>query len=263
MLTPQSGRPQAAVLKRVMLLGAETTRRSDHTERVQARAIGVLMLESRFPRPYGDMGVSSTWPFPVLYRVVPRASPHAVVRSGAAGLLPAFIAAGRELVAAGAIGLTTSCGFLTLFQTALAEATGVPVAASSLSQVTPINALLPPGRRCGVLTIAASALSYAHLDAANVPYDTPIGTTEGGRVFTQAILGDAPTLDLDAACADNVAAACALVRAHPEIGALVLECSNMTPYARAIHDATGLPVFTVVDFITWFWHGLNPRRYLD
>ena len=83
---------------------------------VYGASVGVLMLEARFPRIPGDMGNAATWPFPVRYKVVRGASPDRVVRRRAEGLLPAFIAAGRELVEDGCDGIATYCGFLSLFQ---------------------------------------------------------------------------------------------------------------------------------------------------
>src|SRR3974390_1290401 len=109
--------------------------------------LGILMLEARFPRIPGDMGNAETWPFPVLYRVVPGASPQRVVRERAAGLLDAFVAAARELAPIGADGITPNCGFLSLYQREIAAAACVPVATSSLMQAPFIESILPPGRR--------------------------------------------------------------------------------------------------------------------
>lgn len=228
---------------------------------VYGASVGILMLEARFPRIPGDMGNATTWPFPVHYRVVRGASPDLVVRRGAPGLLDDFIAAARGLVADGVDGITTNCGFLSLMQAELQAAVPVPVATSSLMQVGTVNALLPKGKRAGVLTISASTLTEAHLRAAGVPEGTPVGSTEGGREFTRAILGNELELDVEAARADNVEAAQALCAAHPEIGALVLECTNMVPYAADIRAATGLPVFSIESFVTWFQAGLSPRRF--
>lgn len=225
---------------------------------VYGASVGILMLDARFPRIPGDMGHALTWDFPVQYRVVRNASPDLVVRHGAAGLLPRFIEAAHDLVASGVDGITTNCGFLSLFQAELAAAVRVPVATSSLMQVRMVNALLPPGKRCGVLTISASTLTEAHLAAAGVPDGTPIGTTEGGREFTRVILGNELELDVEAARQDNVEAALALARAHADLGALVLECTNMAPYAPAIGQATGLPVFSMPAFVRWFQSGLAP-----
>lgn len=214
-------------------------------------AIGILMLQSQFPRIVGDMGHRDTWDFPVIYRVVEQASPEKVVLSGAEGLLPGFIAAAQELEAEGVVAITTTCGFLCLFQDALAEAVSVPVVTSSLLQVAGINALLPADKRAGVLTISKDSLSLAHLKSANVPIDTPIGAPKGH--FVDVILGDKPEMDIAQAEADNVAAAKELVREFPDLGALVLECTNMTPYAPKIHRALNLPVFSIVSYVNWLY----------
>ena len=228
---------------------------------ITGASVGILMLDARFPRIYGDMGNALTWPFPVHYRIVRNASPEQVVRQAAAGLLPAFIDAARDLVADGVDGITTNCGFLSLFQDELCEAVQVPVATSSLMQVAMVNRLLPRGKRAGVLTISASTLTAQHLKMAHVPADTPIGSTEGGREFTRAILGNELKLDVEAARADNVAAALALQQAHPDLGALVLECTNMLPYAADIRAATGLPTYSMYGFVSWFQSGLTPRVF--
>jgi Asp/Glu/hydantoin racemase len=120
---------------------------------------------------------------------------------------------------------------------------------------------LPPGSVAGVLTISGSSLTSEHLTAANVPPETPIGTTEGGRVFTRAILDNEAEMDVVVAEEDNVAAACALQAKTPSLGAIVLECTNMCPYAHAIRHATGLPVFDMVTFVNWFHAGLTPKCF--
>lgn len=219
------------------------------------------MLDARFPRIPGDMGNAVTWPFPVHYKIVRDASPERVVRQNAEGLLGHFVDAARELVADGVDGITTNCGFLSLFQDALTAALPVPVATSSLMQVQMVNQLLPHGRRAGILTISQSTLTDRHLEAAHVPSNTPIGSTESGTEFTRAILGNELTLDVELARDDNVAAAVALKKAHSDLGAIVLECTNMGPYAADIAKATGLPVFSIIGFITWFQAGLVPARY--
>ncbi len=228
---------------------------------VYGASIGILMLEARFPRIPGDMGNALTWDFPVLYKVVRDASPDQVVRHRAEGLLESFIVAARELVASGADGITTNCGFLSLYQRELAAAVEVPVAASSLMQVRMVNAILPPGKIAGVLTISAASLTPEHLANAGVPEGTPVCTTEGGREFTRAILDNEPRMNVAAAREDNIKAAGELASAHPEVGAVVLECTNMIPYAADIREATGLPVFSMASFLYWFQSGLTPKRY--
>ncbi len=229
---------------------------------IQGASVGILMLQARFPRIPGDIGNAGTWPFPVHYRVVSGASPDRVVRQRAVGLQNAFIDAAQELVAMGCDGITTNCGFLSLIQNDLATAVGVPVATSSLMQYQMIQSLLPPAKRVGVLTISSANLTADHLAAANVPLDAPVvGTDELGGEFTRVIVGNEERLDVEAAERDLLQAADALVERHPDVGAVLLECTNMTPYSDAIAAHTGLPVFDMYGFISWFQTGLRPRRF--
>jgi Asp/Glu/hydantoin racemase len=180
---------------------------------------------------------------------------------GANGLLDAFLAAAGELVDLGADGITTNCGFLSIYQAELAQRCRVPVATSSLMQVPLVQATLPPGKRVGILTVNAGTLSSAHLAAAGVPAGTPVMGTEGGREFTRVLIDNEPALDVAAAARDIVDAGKALAANHPEVGAIVLECTNMCPYAALLRDETGLPVYDIYSFVTWFHASLSPREF--
>lgn len=224
--------------------------------------LGILMLEARFPRIPGDMGNACTWPFPVLYRVVKGASPERVVLNQAAGLLDDFLAAAADLVAQGAEAITTNCGFLALFQKELAAHVGVPVATSSLLQVPWVQATLPPGKRVGIVTVSAQSLTPRHLAAAGVPADTPFVGTENGREFFRVLIrGEKQNMDVALAARDILEAGRALVAQHPDIGAIVLECTNMPPYAHALREALGVPVYDIYSLITWWHAGLRPRDF--
>ena len=219
------------------------------------------MLETQFPRIVGDIGNRDTWPFPVRFRTVAGASPQRVVREQAVGLLQNFKDAAVQLVHDGADGISTTCGFLALFQSELAAACDAPVAASSLMQASMIQSLLPPDKRLGILTISAATLSPEHLAAAGVPEGTPIVGTDNGQEFSRAILNDETTLDADLAEQDVVAAGGLLLDNNPDVGAILLECTNMAPYSRSLQRAYDRPVFDIYSFLTWFHTGLRPRQF--
>ena len=223
--------------------------------------VGILMLDTRFPRIPGDMGNAATWPFPVLYKVVPGASPRRVVHDKAAGLLDSFLDAAEELVRRGADGITTTCGFLSLFQREIAEHVGVPVATSSLMQIPLIERVLPPGKRVGILTVSAANLTGEHLVAADADPATPVVGTDNGGEFTRVMINDEERLDVAAAQRDILAAGHSLVTSHPDVGAVLIECTNMVPYARALSERLRLPVFSIYTFVTWFQAGLVPRNF--
>ena len=203
--------------------------------RARPGCLGVLMLETRFPRLAGDIGHPASLPMPMLHRTVAGASPRRVVHGQDRRLLEPFIAVGLSLVEAGATAITTSCGFLVLFQDELQAALPVPVWTSSLLK-------LPELRRPGILTVDADALGPAHLRAAGAEPGVPIEGLAPGCHLQQTLLDDRPELDRSRAEADAVAAARRLVARHPEIDAIVLECTNLPPYAAAIAGATGLAV---------------------
>jgi Asp/Glu/hydantoin racemase len=223
--------------------------------------VGILMLETQFPRIPGDIGNALTWPFPVHFRVVRGATPDNIVRGAPLDRVQDFIDAAQDLVDMGCDGITTNCGFLSLLQGDMAAALGVPVATSSLMQVPLVERLLPPGKRVGILTVSASTLTPDHLKAAGVALDTPMVGTENGRVFTRDILCDAPEIDFEACRLDLLDAARELVQRHPDVAGIVLECTNMVPYAADIRAATGLPVWSIYSFVSWFQAGLMPRRF--
>ncbi len=223
--------------------------------------LGILMLETRFPRIHGDIANAYTWPFPVQYRIVRGATPDKVVRKDPLLLVDDFIAAARDLVASGCDGLTTNCGFLALLQDQISEAVQVPFASSSLMQIPLVQQMLPANKRVGVITISKANLGKTHLRAAKAPLDTPIVGTDQGRAFTHGILNDQPEINFADCRLDLLDAARALVTQNDNIGAIVLECTNMTPYAADIRKLTGLPVFTIYSYARWFHQGLMPDRF--
>ena len=108
-------------------------------------------------------------------------------------------------------------------------------------QVALVEALLPPGKRAGILTISKASLTEEHLALAGAPLDAPVAGTDDGREFTRVILGDESELDVDRAREDVVDGARRLVEAHPEVGAIVLECTNMCPYTAGRGGGGGAP----------------------
>lgn len=212
--------------------------------------LGVLMLETRFPRPPGDVGHPASFQMPVRYRKVVGATAHRVVSAeGDWALLEPFVMAGCALIEEGARALTTSCGFLVQFQQELQAALSVPVWSSALLK-------LPELDQPGVITVNAQALGPGHLQAAGAPADTPIEGLRAGSHFQRTLLEDLETLDEAQAQAEVVDAAQRLVARCPQVQSLVLECTNMPPYAAAVTRATGRPVHHLMTLVHERWKRL-------
>lgn len=228
---------------------------------VNELSIGVLMLDTHFQRLPGDIGNGRTWPFPVQFRVVRGADPAAIVHGRPEQFLEPFIAAALDLVACGVRGITTSCGFLALLQKELAAALPVPVATSSLLQAPLIEAMLPAGQQVGILTFAAEALTARHLAAVGVRPDTPIEGLAPDSLFRQVYGNRGGVSEVSRLEDEVVTAARALVERHPNVGAILCECTNLPPHSAAIAAATGRPVFDIIGFVEWFGHAISPPSF--
>jgi hypothetical protein len=224
------------------------------------RALGVIMLDTAFQRSPGDVGHPASWPFPVKFRRVDGASVALVVRAGSDGLVDDFIATGRELVAEGCSAIVTSCGFMARHQRRLAGAFGVPVAASSLMQLPMVEMALGAGLRPGVITYDAENLSPDVFTACGADPFVPVRGVPPGGAFHALIEGGAP-YDRAALEAELLAVARGLVADHPSVGAVVLECTNMPPFARAVSSALALPVFDILTLGEWLFTSTAPRTF--
>jgi Asp/Glu/hydantoin racemase len=224
--------------------------------------VGILMLDTRFPRIPGDMGNAATFPFPVRYHRVAGADPDLVVRRGAEGLLPAFVEGARALEREGVGAVTTNCGFLVKYQRELAAAVSVPVFTSSLLLVPLVHRMLPPGRRVGLMTVNAASLGPEHLAGAGIGSEIALAVAglEGEKEFTRVLLGDELELDVDLAREENLRVARRLVAEHRDLGAIVLECTNMPPYTADIQRETGLPVFDITTLVRMAHDALGAAR---
>ncbi len=213
--------------------------------------LGVLMLQTRFPRLPGDVGHAGSFAMPVRHRVVSGATPQRVVRDGDPALIEPFIAAGRALVAEGARALSTSCGFLARWQLELQAALPVPVWTSALLWLPELAAQRP-----GVVTVDGASLDGAVLRAAGADVTVPVQGIHPHSALARTLLQDRPELDAAAAQSTVVEAAVALCAAHPEIGVIVLECTNMPPYRDAVAQACRRPVHDVMTLVHRRWAGL-------
>jgi len=132
--------------------------------------LGILMLDTRFPRIVGDIGNAQSFDFPVIFRRMEGigAADAVTTHPDRPRVLAALEANARALVAGGAVGLSTSCGFLALYQDDLSAASPVPVATSALLHIKQLA-----GKRVGVVTASARNLTPAHFAAVGAPIDTP------------------------------------------------------------------------------------------
>lgn len=203
------------------------------------RKLGVLLLSTRFDRIDGDIGNPASFSYPSLHRTVASASVERVIGEQDAQLVDLFAAEARFLIDDGATAITTSCGFMARHQRDLAARLPVPIAASALCLTGAAQRWRGP---VGVITADSTRLSAEHFTACGAAVPQAVAGMQDSPAFRGAILDQTIRLDPPRVQAELVTAATRLAAAHPELGCLLLECTNLPPYRKAVEAAIGLPV---------------------
>lgn len=226
-------------------------------------SLGILLLDTVFPRIPGDIGNPLSYDYPVVLKTVPGATVQRVVYEADASLLNDFIAAARDLEAQGVAAITSSCGFLTVFQEAVAAAVRVPVFLSSLMQVPLVHAMTQ--KRVGIITAHSEKLTELVLSKAGIHDRVPfvVAGMQNSAAFSNPILQNGLSLDKSAIEKDMVDLALEMQAANPDLGSLVFECHNLAPYAAAVETKTRLPVFDIITCADWVYRSVNQRAYPD
>ena len=232
--------------------------------------VGILMLDTTCPRPPGDVGNALTWPFPVLYKVVQGADTSRIMGSEPdPTLLAPFVEGARELEAGGVGAITTSCGFLSVFHKEIQAQVGVPMLTSALLQVPLAARLIGPGRKVGILTERPHLTDRHYLGMGWSPdeVDTVVTAMPPGAVFPQVYIDQKVVADAAVLEAELVELALCQIEEHPDVGAIVLECTNFVPWSNAMRRATRLPIFDLYTLVATAHQSLAgqgfgmPRRF--
>lgn len=224
-------------------------------------SIGILILDATYPCIPGNVGNASTFPFPVRYKVVKEASIERLLKQKDITLLEPFIDAAIELQEEGVKAITGACGFMALFQREVSDAVDVPVFLSSLLQIPFVYQIKK--QKIGIITADSKSLTPEHFISVGVNKEIPllIGGMEDQKEFREAILEEKGTLDSDLIESEVVGVAKKLITENPDIGALVLECSDLPPYAHAIQKEVNLPIFDFTTMIQYVHTALVRKEF--
>ncbi len=235
--------------------------------RAYGMGLGVILLDDVYPGFPGDVRNASAYPFPIQYEIAAGVDIHRlVVEEDKSPCLEPLLRAARRLEELGCRAIIGECGYFAYFQRQVAAAVDVPVFLSSLLQVPFAQQLLGPDKVVGVLMANCAYLTEQHLQAVGIQTGAP-GNQTAGVVFGGALEGlrcpefdhlwtgglrsDPPSADYAKAEAEFVAVASDFHRQHPNMGAMVLECTGFPPFARALQRVIDIPIFswgTLMDY---------------
>ncbi|CAG9996993.1 unnamed protein product [Clonostachys byssicola] len=228
--------------------------------------LGFLATEINFHRPPGDGFNNRTWSFPLIQQVAKGSLLVQLVSKDEypEEFIENFVKASEILIAKGCVGIITSCGFLAMAQPELSKRLSVPIATSSLLQIPGIQGFLPKGKVPGVITFDGTRLKLKHFqqlgiaNAESIPIE---GCPDPGEL--RRVIRDGLPYVHDKLEAELVQAAKNLVRRRPDVGAIVLECTQLPPFAKAIQAAVKVPVFDVYTLGEWFYSGLSRKGFAE
>jgi len=224
--------------------------------------IGILVLDTEFPRIPGDIGNATTYKFPVKFKVVKGVYVKDIVsKTPNISVCQRFIEAAKELEEEGVKAITTSCGYFVYFQDEIADELNIPVFASSLIQVPLVSKMLGKKKRVGIICANSDALTQTHLKKAGIDESTLVAVTGVDEHWQEVHNKIDPKERLEGLEKALVAVATKLVSKYPDIGAIVFECTNLPPGAAAVQKNIGLPVFDIITLINMIHNTVTRKRY--
>jgi hypothetical protein len=226
-------------------------------------SIGILQSNSRLPMAPGDIGNASTFDFPVIYRVVEEVTSERLIVQSDPTLAGPLIREARILQEHGVAAILGDCGHMLRFQEDVVQAVEIPVFLSSWLQLPFIQRILPPTKIIGVLMANSRHFRPDHLKYAGVDKNISLAVAglQEKPAFRSAFIDEEGELDTGTVENEIVSVAKDLCSKNPQIGAILLECSDMPPYAAAIQEAIHLPVFDFVTMVQYVYSSLARTRF--
>lgn len=223
---------------------------------IAGAAVGILVLDLSYPYMPGNVANASSYPFPVQFRIM-KGSTIPQIFNADPILLDMIVDNGRELIKQGARAIIGACGYFGNYQRKASEILDVPVYLSSVLQVPMMMNGLKPDQKVGVICASHGSLSDDMLAQCGVT-DTERLVITGAQDLEEFsnIINCTGSFNSRKIELEMVDLATRFVTEHPEIGTILLECSDMPPYAWAVQKAVGRPVFDFMSLINWVQFGL-------
>jgi len=228
---------------------------------IAGSAIGILVLDLWYPYVPGNVANGSTYNFPVIFKILEGTTIPQILNADAS--LGEFIINGaQELEQQGARAIVGACGYFANFQDEASSKLNVPTYLSSVLQVPTILRGLRLDQKVGIICGSAPHLKESLLKQCGVEDLSRVVITgaENGSEF-QNILECTGHFNSHKIELELVDLAKELVKENPDVGAILLECSDMPPYAWAIQNAVQLPVFDFISLINWVNYAVVRRPF--
>ncbi|MGT2716634.1 aspartate/glutamate racemase family protein [Streptococcus respiraculi] len=222
-------------------------------------ALGIIAIDFDYVKMPGNVVNATTFNFPVLYEVIDIEIED--LFQGKAEILPVIIEAAQRLEKKGVRAIIGACGYFNHFQEEIKHAVSIPVYLSSVLQIPLIKMGLKADQKIAVLVADGEGANRDFFQKANTTIDDCIVKEIGSLESFAPIRWNKTHLEHEKLGNDLADIVEKLLEKHPEIGAILLECSDLPPYAAKIQSRVGLPVFDFITLINWLHQSLVQRPY--
>lgn len=232
-------------------------------QQVAGYSVGIVYIENiNYPILPGNVVNACTYPFPVRMKAVKNLTNDRLFNNDPT-IVDDIIAAARSLVEDdGVRAICSACGFFGNYQQQVRQALDVPVAMSSLVQLPWIQGLIQPGQKIGILTANKGSMTPALLQSCGVTQTDNLVIKDALQTEEFAtVVNMRGYFDNTIAQQEIIGLAEELMEENDDLGAILLECSDMPPYAAAIQEITQLPVFDFITLIKWLHSGVAQKPY--
>lgn len=192
-----------------------------------------------------------TYPFPVLFEKVTGANYQSVLVAPDRNLVGPMVKTAESMIGRGVRVIITSCGFNAIFQKDLANALPIPVFTSALMQIPFIRASLGRNKLL-VITASKQDLKPAHFNAVGITdmREIEIYGMEKMPEWSKISLTPDQPIALEKIENEVVSLAELAKKEHPDLGAVLLECTDLPPFADAVRKAIDLPVYDLLTMVS-------------
>jgi len=236
----------------------------------QGYSVGILMFDNkRFPMPPGDVGNATSYPFPVLLRQIKglEDNPYPPLKNEDGSYTPEVqlcIEAAQQFERDGVRAIAFCCGFFSLIQKVVADSVNIPVITSPLIMIPIIRQLIGSDQSIIVVTAAAKLLSKDFFSAVGVDSSDRIHLVglDNSVAFNSICMGATGIVLETDELRDDILQCIEQARTQDtNVGAVLLECTSLPPYAVDVHQNTGLPVFDFISCVEWLHRAVIPKHY--
>ena len=210
--------------------------------------VGIIAITLNYAKLPGNVVNPASFDFPVLYEEVTFDIED--LFRGADELREQVVAAAVKLESRGVKAIAGACGYFLHFQEDVRNAVNVPVFLSSLLQLPLLLAALPRRKKVAVFAASGSDLTPDFLARAGAGPERVEVIDVGAIESFAPIRYERGNLD-NGRLADDLAAIASGLGKRADIGAILLECSDLPPYAKIIQRASGLPVADFISLIDY------------